>query len=377
MTADTLRIWYLAHKWTSLVCTVFLLLLCLTGLPLIFSDELRLLLGDAVEPPEHVTSTGPVVLDSVVREALARRPHDHVKFLIRDDERPAWVVAMGATPTAQDNTALFTYDARTGEFLSAPPVNQGLINLFFKLHVELLAGLPGTLFLGVMGILFGVSIVSGVVLYGPFMRKLPFGTVRRDGNRWRTWLDVHNLLGITTAVWAFVVGITGVVNTLDRPLLAYWQMTEVANMTRPLKDRPPSASVRPVDDVVRAAEAAAPKMMVRFVAFPRTPFAGPHHYMVFMRGQTSVTARLLKPFLIDAHTAQVSDSRDLPWYLTALLLSQPIHFGDYGGMPLKIVWALLDALTIAVLVSGLYLWWKKRRVPVEQLLGQLDDARVS
>jgi uncharacterized iron-regulated membrane protein len=29
--------------------------------------------------------------------------------------------------------------------------------------------------------------------------------------------------------------------------------------------------------------------------------------------------------------------------------------GDYGGMPLKIIWALRDILTIAVLVSGLFL----------------------
>lgn len=51
MTVRTFRIWHLIHKWTSLVCTVFLLLLCLTGLPLIFRDELSLWLGEAVEPP--------------------------------------------------------------------------------------------------------------------------------------------------------------------------------------------------------------------------------------------------------------------------------------------------------------------------------------
>jgi uncharacterized iron-regulated membrane protein len=48
---------------------------------------------------------------------------------------------------------------------------------------------------------------------------------------------------------------------------------------------------------------------------------------------------------------------------SALLVSQPLHFGDYGGMPLKILWAVLDLITIAVLISGLYLWWKKRHVP--------------
>ena len=55
-------------------------------------------------------------------------------------------------------------------------------------------------------------------------------------------------------------------------------------------------------------------------------------------------------------TGKLTDSRDLPLYATALLVSQPLHFGDYGGMPLKIVWAVMTIATIVVLVTGLYLW---------------------
>lgn len=367
MTVKTFGTWYLVHKWTSLICTIFLLLLCLTGLPLIFSDDLAVWLGEAVEPPEQVTATTPVILESLISDARERRPLDHVKFLIRDEDHPAWFVSLGTTPTAQDNSGLFMYDARTGAFLHDRPVDQGLLNVLLKLHVELLAGLPGTLFLGAMGILFLASVVSGIVVYGPFMRKLPFGTMRQNRSPRLRWLDLHNLLGIVTVLWVLVVGATGVINTLDRPLLAYWQGTELAGMLESWKDKPAPTQLKPVDDVIQTAESAAPRMIVRFVAFPGTPFAGPHHYMVFMRGQTPVTARLLTPLLIDAETAQVTDSRSLPWYLTVLLLSQPLHFGDYGGMPLKIIWALLDLLTIVVLISGLYLWWIRRNAPIEQL----------
>jgi uncharacterized iron-regulated membrane protein len=51
----------------------------------------------------------------------------------------------------------------------------------------------------------------------------------------------------------------------------------------------------------------------------------------------------------------------LPWYLTVLLLSEPLHFGDYGELPLKILWTALDALTIVILVSGVYLWVARKR----------------
>jgi len=61
----------------------------------------------------------------------------------------------------------------------------------------------------------------------------------------------------------------------------------------------------------------------------------------------------------------VVQPRGLPWYLRAIEVSRPLHFGNYGGLPLKIIWTLLDLITIVVLGSGLYLWLIRRRSPME------------
>ncbi len=74
-----------------------------------------------------------------------------------------------------------------------------------------------------------------------------------------------------------------------------------------------------------------------------------------MRGDGILTTGI-RPVLVDASTGALTDSRELPWYLKVLLGSQPLHFGDFGGMPLKIFWAAFDVLTVVVLGSGLYLW---------------------
>jgi len=60
--------------------------------------------------------------------------------------------------------------------------------------------------------------------------------------------------------------------------------------------------------------------------------------------------------LLDGEPGDVAETRQLPFYLKLLFLSQPLHFGDYAGLPLKIIWALLDIIMIAVIGSGLYLW---------------------
>ena len=43
-----------------------------------------------------------------------------------------------------------------------------------------------------------------------------------------------------------------------------------------------------------------------------------------------------------------------------MALSQPLHFGNYGGLALKLLWAAFTIVTLVVLASGMYLWVARR-----------------
>lgn len=364
LSARAIRAWYAVHKWTSLICTAFLLLLCITGLPLIFHHEIEELSGDTVAAAELPSGTPTVSLDRLAGTVLAAKPGSVPLYLIFDDEEHPNVVYVGTAPSVDGRPEDIRYtpvDMRSGAILKEAGAPGGFMYWMFRLHVDLFADLPGKLFLGFMGLLLVVATVSGVVLYAPFMRSLPFGTVRRDRTARTKWLDMHNMLGVVTLVWVLVVGATGVINTLEVLLLGAWQKTELAEMTAPYRNAPPLDKVGSVESAVATAKAAAPDMHLRFVCYPGTPFATGHHFAIFMHGGTPLTSRLLKPALVDAKTAELTDMRELPWYLKTLLISQPLHFGDYGGLPLKILWAVLDILTIVILGSGLYLWVVRRK----------------
>ena len=362
MNSRKIKTWAWVHKWSSLVCTVFMLLLCLTGLPLIFHHEIGHLLGTEVESPTMPADTPRASLDRVLEVAKAKHPDRVVQFASHsEDDDNLWFVTLTPTPDPTDDFKSVVVDARTAEVLAQPKFDEGFMYVMFKLHVDLFAGLPGKLFLGFMGLLLLVAIVSGVVLYSPFMRKLDFGTVRRDKRPRLKWLDLHNMLGIVTLVWAFVVGGTGMINTWADLVIKYWQHDQLSALLTPYKGQPtvPVAERASVQSSLDAAKERAPGMKVSFIAFPGTAFSSPHHTTVFLRGDEPFTSKLLQPVLVDAKTAQVTAAPKLPWYLTALLVSQPLHFGDYGGMPMQILWALLDIATIIVLGSGLYLWLKR------------------
>lgn len=357
-----------------------MLLLCVTGLPLIFKHEIEHAIGSTIEPPslKEPQASQQANVDAIIAKAKSMQTGHAVQFLIGEsDETEVWFVRLGKTAADPEASAFYTFDSRTGEFLSAYPVNEGFINLMFRLHVDLFAGVPGMLFLGFMGLLLTGSLISGAVVYGPYMKRLDFGTVRRERSARIRWMDLHNLIGIVTLVWVLVVGITGVVNTLSIPIFRHWQNTQLADMVKAYKDQPALEKVTSVQQALNAALASEPEMKLSFMAFPGNSFASPHHYVAFMQGTTPLTSKLLMPVLIDAQTNQVIDKRELPWYVSTLLLSQPLHFGDYGQLPLKIIWAALDVLSIILLGSGVYLWVKKRKQDQFVLLKKADIGNIN
>jgi uncharacterized iron-regulated membrane protein len=371
MRRATLKAWFLVHKWSSLICTTFLLLLCLTGLPLVFWEEIGHLSGAEPELAPVASGTPRANVDVLIERALERYPGDVPLFFGWDEHSPSVYVNTGARPdTPPPEMHTVVLHEYSGEVLPAAQFNEGVMYFLYRLHTDVFAGLGGTLFLGAMALLFAVAIVSGVVLYAPFMRKLRFGTLRTGRSRRLAWLDLHNLLGIVTVAWALVVGLTGAINTLAGPLEQAWQADQLAGFAALYKDAPKPARYASLDAAIATARAAEPTMAPAYVSFPGTGYSGEHHYGVFMHGNTPLTSRLYRPVLIDVATGELTARPQLPSYMTVLLLSQPLHFGDYGGLPLKILWVLLDLATIFVLISGLYLW--TRRGSTEARVDELE-----
>jgi uncharacterized iron-regulated membrane protein len=361
MTRESIRAWSWVHTWSSLVCTLFLFMLCITGLPLIFHDEIDSALNPAQWRPAN--PQGPMLsLDQVLANALSHRPGEVPVFMSFDTDRPVINVTTAPRADSPESDMHFaSFDRTSGDLVPAGDAGEGVMHFLLQLHTDLFLGLPGMLFLGAMGLLFVAAVVSGVVLYVPFMRRQPFGVLRTGRSARLKWLDYHNLLGIVTVAWVLVVGLTGVINTLATPIIGAWKASELADLTLGAGDGPPPGRRASLEAAVLDAQRAAPGMTLQFVAFPGSDYSTHRHYAVFLHGDSPLTSNLITPALIDAATGEFVALRTMPWYAQALSLSQPLHFGDYAGLPLKLVWAAFTVITIVVLGSGLYLWVVRRR----------------
>lgn len=375
------------HKWSSIVSTAFLLVICITGLPLVFKEEIADLLEGPLPYADLPAGTPNATLDRVVSISKGLYPQHIVVAVFIDDDEPKMVVTMApswrAFNTNRNSKHLITFDARTAKVLKqSKPLEQEsptFLGVMLNLHKDLFAGLPGELFMAVIGLLFIVAIVSGVVVYGPFMRKQDFGSVRAGRSPRLRWLDIHNLLGVVTIVWALVVGATGIMNELTIPLFKLWMKNDVRAMLAPYKGpaifdqselSSPQAALETVQNRL-------PGRRVFSVLFPGAEFGSPFHYLIWTKGSEPLTSRLFTPMLVEGKSGAASGIVTMPWYLTALQVSRPLHFGNYGGLPLKIIWSLLDLVTIVILGSGLYLWLSRRSSSSAAAEDELVESRAA
>ena len=375
MSRTTIRIWYLIHKWSSLIPTAFLLMLCVSGLPLIFHDEIDAAMGFDTEKSLSgvASSEGGLPLDTMLDRALAERPGEVPLFMAFSQDSPLLTVTTGPAPDAASGDMHLQFlDRVTGEALGPAPVNP-LLDFLLQLHTDMFLGLPGMLFLGVMGISFIVALISGTVLYAPFMRRLRFGTLRTRRSLRVKRLDRHNFLGIVTLVWALVVGATGAINAFADPLTDAWRNGEITEMTAAYASSQPlaPADYGSIDKAMAAAQDALPGRNPQLIGFPGGSWSSGHHYAIFFQGDRPVTEHLLTPALVDAATGELTDARTMPAINQALMMSKPLHFGDYGGLPLKILWALLTLATIWVLWTGIFLWLRRRGGEIDRRVDEI------
>jgi len=353
MNSRNLSRWLALHRWTSLIVTLNLTVFAITGLYLIFHHEIDEAIG-AVPEVEGVGQAR-LPLGEVVEAALRANPGWRPMSYAEDADHPGLVYVEMSPPGVNDfaKAEPLLFNAHTGQ--QVMNLDETLSSWVLKLHVNLFLGVPGQLFLALVGLCLLVSIISGVVLYAPFVRGLLFGQLRREKSKRVFRLDLHNLVGICTLGWLLMVTGTGVILSLSQPLLAIYQARDLAAMTADYKDLPPPEEVVPLERAASAARSAWPDHEVQFAIFPGTPYSGEHHYTFFMGAGEGLDSHVLKLALINASDASITVAREAPFYIKAFFISGPLHFGDYAGLPLRIIWALFTILTLVLCVTGIYL----------------------
>ena len=281
-------------------------------------------------------------------------------FFGLDKDQPDRAFVRLVAPSARDarNSTIVTVSRETGRRMIAMPPDETIAGILLRLHSEWFLDLPGQLFGAAIAIIVLISLVTGTAIHAPFVRRLLFGTIRRGRGARIVQLDLHNLFGVVLLGWLFLVTASGVLLSVNVLLVPIWRATEMREMAG--NDVRPPKFV-PLDQVIAAAQVARPDRELRFVFYPGTDFSSAGHFTVGLFGQHRFDERLFDVVLVDAATGVVSGARAMPWYLKAVLVAAPLHYGNYGGLPLKLLWAASTIGALFITSNGVWLWFKRQQ----------------
>lgn len=366
-----MRFWYKIHKWISFVCAAFFLLLCLTGLPLLFKAEIQQ--ANQIDPrPMHTMNADYGSIWAHLPEGAAavaqQYPgkdiksvslmHGQMLFRVQDKKDAAPVRArmgMGGEQIAYDVQSGTLSNARGGVKSQAV---SSFMHTMHRLHMYLGLGRAGMVFLGFMCLMSFVAVVSGIILYKPFMKRESFGEIssRSPAAKWFSW---HKFLGISTGLWAALMCLSGVmIVVFSLSYGAYIDQSKAESVSHiPHNAQTKSISIMQAVDLVQS------RFDDKYIVSVDLPDkANSNQYVFYIADARPQPADYMGQmvFVNADENGQLSFfTRHLPLYLPFTGLMLDLHIHNHGLIALKSIWALLDIAAIAMIVSGFAGWYRR------------------
>ncbi|NQX90349.1 MAG: PepSY domain-containing protein [Halioglobus sp.] len=389
MKASTLKTFLDVHTWTGLCSGLALFIAFYAGALTVFWLELDAWASALDVPQMHQDYEQAQQLFDMTLE-VAPGAADRVRLYLsrpgQEGHRMRWFEQV-------DDETFESHEFRLDQGGGVYSQHEGsqLADFIYRLHFT--AGLPssfGLYVLGIICVIYGLALVTGVVIFLPnFFRDL--FVVRTGDNKKRFWLDTHNVVGLLSLPWHIMFAWSsallaiGVFVMVPFQYLVYEKDMEsligsdlgVVEHPEPTGEQAP---VLPVKDLIGVARSEVPGLEPEQI---RYEYVGDTNAVVTVRGKTA--SGTLSPFAsvtMNASTGRVVDVRDPAeatvgaTFYTGLI---SLHYATFGGYVTRWLYFLLGLAGAFLFYSGNLLWIesRRRRRSPEQTRGAVFLARLN
>ena len=371
MKAATIKTFLDVHTWTGLAAGLALFIAFYTGAITVFMHELEI--WDAYTDDASTEQTSAQAQD-LIDLVVLRDPGAASAFRLypSSDDHPGhslyWFERL-----KDGNSETHYYRLTDSGELRTQEDTAHLASFIYRLHYT--AGLPrsfGLYVLGIVCLIYGIALISGLIVFLPNWLKDLF-VVRDSSNNKRFWLDAHNVVGVISLPWHFMFAWSSAVLALGILFLAPFQflvfeedLTElfgkelgVISSLEPAGNEGPALSV---DEIMAIAERESPGMELTQIRFSNYRDA---NGTVSVFGQ--IEAGTLTPnarVTMNVSTGEVLEvlhpskaSLGATFYNGLIAL----HFVSFGGFLAKWVYFFLGLAGAFLFFSGNLLWIETRR----------------
>lgn len=395
--ADIVTVYRELHSWVGVVAGLFLFIAFYAGAISMFEPALESWLTPRVSLPAAVSLDRTPALMQKVFEAFPESRKNYTIVVAPDADHPArmvWPLTAARHGHGAQSVMMAALDEQDG-LVTAQRRPSDVAQVIDTLHQQMGLPLPHETAMIVMGFIalgYALALVSGTLVFLPALARALFA-VRLEGSVRRKWLDLHNLLGFCSLPFHIIMALTSVVFafhdvifTVQAEFLAHEQSDAhrgghggraMAGM--PLGSHLPDGAVplSPVEIVSHLAREA-PGFTPDTLDYSTRPggvmalrVAG-HDAAHFMRGPSSGFTT------IDPYTGRLLWRDYLPGFqsgsFAALTSFFSLHFGSYGGAPIRWAYLVLGFAGAFLFYTGNRLWIAVRRRK-EKASGVETDTR--
>ena len=380
------------HRWTGLAMTVFLIVVGLTGALLAFRTDLERLINPQLFAAAKPGQT-PLDLATLAERAEARAPQVRVGYFVVERDQAALACVPRKDPaTGKPYEVNFNHiflNPYTGEELGRRmdgKLSQGRINLLpfiYDLHATLTMGSTGGWILGIVALLWTLDSFVGFYLTlprsrGPFWRRWQQAwQVKWQANALRVNFDLHRFSGLWFWLLIFVFAWSSVMLTLQQ---VYVPVTKAVFDFRSDEEVLKAGMLpQPVDSPKldwRAAQQVGEQLMAEQAALHRFTITRPYGmayipefgvYTYAVRNSGDIRGHGWDTSIwVDGNTGALRDVSLPSGQHTGNTVSVwlwGLHYGDIRDfLPYRILVCLFGFILVMLSVTGVYIWWKKRKV---------------
>ncbi|WP_085679233.1 MULTISPECIES: PepSY domain-containing protein [unclassified Pseudomonas] len=358
------KLWFLVHSWLALPIWFFVLIVCFTGMLAVVSQEIVWLANPDVRASKPDDNAERLSFQQVLDALNKAEPDMAVNSLSQPDGSH---FALTARVTYADGSSPMLYvNPYTGAIQGKMP------DFNFEAFTRALHGwwlVPfthgfswGWYMVSLLGLPMLASLVTGLVVYKKFWKGF-FKPVRTGHGARIFWGDLHRLAGVWSIWFIAVISITSIW-FLIRAILADNHITISSEPIVPVIAReqvPQSVDGSPVpridlDEAARIAGLAIPNLDITSISLPATAYS---HIEMGGRGWYPL---MFQSASVNPYTRQVdsqfllSDRSALEFVTESM---RPLHTGDFGGLPIKLVWFFFGLILTLMVFSGLLIWTKR------------------
>ncbi|WP_257657423.1 PepSY-associated TM helix domain-containing protein [Parapedobacter lycopersici] len=361
------NLFWLLHHWVGLYTGILIGILSLTGALAVFIPEI-----DSWIVKHHYEATSTAV-NGTPRfgrsvHTLTQRFPDYRSLTISLPEAKEQVAKVdlvvglpGNRPARYD----FFIDAGNDRLVGQRDHQNSLANYLRQMHVRLYEGYWGRQLVGIGGLALAIVAITGLIIYGNFMKKQSWPNIRQRVNLRIAMADWHKILGISALAFNLVIALTGAWLGLQPQLMRWFNITTPNSYEAPVVMEPTADRQMAIDweKALAAANTEFPDLQPRHL-LPSTDGSG----TILIRGNISglIYERDINSLVLSKATyAPVFkyDVRTQSFADQFYFIQEALHFGDFGGLMLKLIYALLGLTSGFLSISGfvIYIYRRKKK----------------